>query len=302
MMRLLVTGRSGQVASSLAALAGANLTAETTGRPDFDLEAPANARDVIAAARPDVVISAAAWTAVDLAETEAERARLANVDGPAAIAASAAALGIPVIHLSTDYVFDGTKSSPYVETDEVGPTGVYGATKLAGERAVAAAQPDHVILRTAWVYAADGKNFVRTMLRLAAERDELGIVADQIGNPTFAPDIAAGIVAVARRILADPQNRDLRGTFHMSGAGETSWAGFAEAIFAGSAARGGPSARVRHIATADYPTPARRPANSRLDCTKLADIHGVRLPRWQDGLARCLDRLLPPRQTNGTET
>jgi len=301
MMRLLVTGRSGQVASSLAALAGADLMVEMTGRPDFDLEAPANARDVIAAARPDVVISAAAWTAVDLAETEAERARLANVDGPAAIAASSAALGIPVIHLSTDYVFDGTKHSPYVETDEVGPTGVYGATKLAGERAVAAAQPDHVILRTAWVYAAEGKNFVRTMLRLAAGRDELGVVADQIGNPTFAPDIAAGIVAVARRLLADPQDRNLRGTFHMSGAGETSWAGFAEAIFAGSAARGGPSARVRPIATADYPTPARRPANSRLDCTKLADMHGVRLPHWQDGLARCLDRLLLPRETNGTE-
>ncbi len=302
MMRLLVTGRSGQVASSLAALADADLTVETIGRPDFDLEVPANARDVIAAARPDVVISAAAWTAVDLAETETERARLANVDGPAAIAASAAALDIPVIHLSTDYVFDGTKPSPYVETDEVGPTGVYGATKLAGERAIAAAQPDHVILRTAWVYSAEGKNFVRTMLRLAAEREELGVVADQIGNPTFAPDIAAGIVAVARRLLTDPRNRGLRGTFHMSGAGETSWAGFAEAIFAGSAARGGPSARVRHIATADYPTPARRPSNSRLDCTRLAETYGVCLPRWQDSLARCLDRLLPPRKTRGTET
>ena len=300
MMRLLVTGRSGQVASSLAALAGADLMVETTGRPEFDLEAPANVRDVIADARPDVVISAAAWTAVDLAETQAERARLANVDGPAAIAASAAALGIPVIHLSTDYVFDGTKRSPYVETDEVRPTSVYGATKLAGERAVATAQSDHVILRTAWVYAAEGKNFVRTMLRLAAERGELGVVADQIGNPTFAPDIAAGIVAVARRLLADPGNTHLRGTFHMSGAGETSWAGFAEAIFAGSAARGGPSARVRHIATAEYPTTAPRPANSRLDCTKLADVHGVSLPRWQDSLARCLDRLLPLRQ--GTET
>lgn len=299
MMRLLVTGRSGQVVTALRELAGDGLAVETAARPDFDLENPINAAAIIARVRPDVVVSAAAWTAVDLAESEPARARAANVDGPAALAAAAAAHAIPIIHLSTDYVFDGTGTGAYREDDPVAPNGVYGATKLAGERAVASAHANHVILRTAWVYAAEGKNFVRTMLRLAADRDEVGVVSDQIGNPTYAPDIATGIVAVARRLVAAPDQAALRGTFHMAGAGETSWAGFAEAIFSGAARRGGPSARVRPIATADYPTPARRPANSRLDCSRLAAVHGIRLPAWPDALDRCLDSILPPGQANG---
>jgi dTDP-4-dehydrorhamnose reductase len=209
------------------------------------------------------------------------------------LAAAAAAVGAPILHLSTDYVFDGRGAGAYVETDPAAPLNVYGASKLAGERAVAAANPAHVILRTAWIYAPQGRNFVRTMLELARTRDEVAVVADQIGAPTYAPDLADGVLAVLAGLAegrADPW-----GLFHVSAAGETSWAGFAEAIFSGAAVRGAPSASVRAIATTDHPTPARRPANSRLNNAKLARLHGVVLPHWRDGLERCLDRLLGPR-------
>ena len=198
---------------------------------------------------------------------------------------------MPLIHLSTDYVFAGTKPAPYVETDPTDPQGAYGATKLAGEEAVCAAAPNGAILRTAWVYSPFGANFVRTMLRLAESRDEVGVVADQFGTPTSARDIADAVLRVAANLVAhdDPA---LRGLFHMASAGDTHWAGFAEAIFAESAARGGPTARVRHITTAEYPTTAKRPANSRLDCTKLAAIHGVRLPEWRAALPAVIARLL----------
>lgn len=296
-MRILVTGRKGQVARSLlerGPVAGHQVIA--LGRPDLDL---AGSADAIAAAiegeRPEVIVSAAAYTAVDRAESEPELAFAINATGAGAVARAANRLGVPLVHLSTDYVFDGSKPSPYVEGDATGPTGVYGASKLAGEQAVLAAKPDSAILRTAWVYSPFGGNFVKTMLRLAADREEVSVVADQIGNPTSALDIADGVLAVAAN-LAGSDDPSLRGVFHMTAEGEASWANFAEAIFAASAETGGPSARVRPIATADYPTPARRPSNSRLDCSRIAAIHGVRLPPWRKSVRKVV------RQLNEMET
>jgi dTDP-4-dehydrorhamnose reductase len=292
-MRIVVTGREGQVVRALIER-GASLGHEIVaiGRPDLDLAGDAGpiAR-ALEAARPAAIVSAAAYTAVDQAEAEPDLATAVNVDGAAAVAHAAHALGVPLIHLSTDYVFDGTKRVPYVEDDPTGPTGVYGRSKLAGEQAVLAAHDDVAILRTAWVYSPFGANFVKTMLRLAADRDEIGVVADQVGNPTSALDIADGILAVAAN-LAGSRAPERRGLFHMTGAGEASWAEFATEVFAASAAAGGPSARVRAIATSDFPTPARRPANSRLDCSKLAGAHGIRLPDWRQSTAIVVARLL----------
>jgi dTDP-4-dehydrorhamnose reductase len=201
-----------------------------------------------------------------------------------------------VIQLSTDYVFDGGLTRPYREDDATGPLSAYGASKLAGEQAVAAATANHAILRTAWVYAPFGKNFVRTMLRLAETRGEVSVVADQHGSPTSALDIADAIFTVARNLAGRPDDASLRGVFHMSAAGEAVWADVAEAIFAARERLGGRPVRVRRIATADYPTPARRPANSRLDCGKLALVHGVRLPQWRASLNACVERLLEDRE------
>jgi dTDP-4-dehydrorhamnose reductase len=298
-LRLAVTGREGQVVRALREAAVSHgVTVIALGRPGLDLERPDDIAAVIAGARPDAVVNAAAFTAVDLAETEPERAMTINGTGAGAVAAAAKALNVPVIQLSTDYVFDGTKATPYIESDLALPTGVYGASKLAGEQAVAAAGANHAILRTSWVYAPHGKNFVLTMLRLGATRDMLTVVADQMGCPTYAPDIAAGIITVARNLLARPDDADLRGIFHMAGGGETSWAGFAEAIFAAQAAAGGRPVHVQPVTTADYPTPARRPANSRLDCGKLGRLHAITLPHWHDSLAICMATLLTegPRQ------
>jgi dTDP-4-dehydrorhamnose reductase len=294
-MRLLVTGRHGQVATALGeACRRADITLVPIGRPEIDLERPEALGAAIAAADPDLVVNAAAWTAVDLAESEPDAAFRINAVAAGALASAAAAIGVPIIQLSTDYVFDGSKASPYTEDDTPAPVTVYGRSKLAGERRVAAAHPDHVILRTAWVYSPFGSNFVRTMLRLAESRDSIAVVDDQIGNPTSAADLADGIIAVARNLLAAPGDASLRGVFHMSAAGDASWADFAEAILAGAARRGGRAAEVRRIPTTQYPTPARRPAQSRLDCGRLASRHGVRLPPWPDALDTCLDRLLSP--------
>lgn len=293
-MRIVVTGTSGQVVSALRARAAAvpGLSLIAIGRPELDLtDAPA-ASAVIRALSPDIVVNAAAYTAVDQAESEPELAMAVNGAGAGAAAAAARAAGAPVIQISTDYVFDGRKDGPYLEADPVGPISAYGRSKLAGEEAAAAANPDHVILRTAWVYAAQGKNFLRTMLRLAGTRDEVAVVADQLGCPSFAPDIAEIVLGVARRLRQEPQEAALRGIFHMAGGGETSWAGFAEAIFTEAAARGLPHARVRPISTADYPTPARRPANSRLSGAKLARVYGLAMPGWRDALRRCMDEIV----------
>ena len=193
-----------------------------------------------------------------------------------------------ILHLSTDYVFDGRSPSPYGEGDPTGPITVYGASKLAGEAAAASAHHHHAILRTAWVYAPHGRNFVRTMLRLAETRDEVGVVGDQLGCPSAAEDIAGGVLKIAAALHA---GEGAPGLYHMTGSGEASWAEFAAAVFEGSRQRGGPSARVKPISTADYPTPAARPANSRLDCRRVQAVFGVSLRPWREALGRCLDAL-----------
>ncbi|WP_150295309.1 dTDP-4-dehydrorhamnose reductase [Sphingobium estronivorans] len=293
-MRIAVTGKVGQVVTSLlerGTAAGHQMIA--LGRPELDLADPASVMRALKAVAPDAIVSAAAYTAVDRAESESDLAHAVNGTGAGAVAQAAHRLAVPLVHVSTDYVFDGTLERPYVESDPTGPTGVYGASKLAGEQAVLAAHgDDSAVLRVAWVYSPFGANFVKTMLRLAGDRDELGVVADQVGNPTSALDIAESILKVATNMVADG-NPTLRGVFHMTASGEASWADFAEAIFAASAARGGPSARVRRITTADYPTPAIRPANSRLDCGLIAKVHGVILPDWRGSLETVIARLQP---------
>lgn len=292
-MRMVVTGREGQVVRSLEERAsGLDFDVVLLGRPDLDLAGePEAIVRAIERTSPDVLVSAAAYTHVDKAENEPELAFAINERGARAVSRAAHRLGVPLIHLSTDYVFDGSKPTPYLEEDSTGPTGVYGASKLAGEQAVMAEHDNIAILRTAWVYGPFGVNFVKTMLRLAGERDEVGIVADQHGNPTSALDIADGILAVSSNLVAsgDPAQR---GLFHMTGAGEASWAEFAEAIFAASAEAGGPAAAVKPIATSDYPTAAKRPANSRLNSCKLERAHGVRLPDWHQSVKKIVARLV----------
>jgi dTDP-4-dehydrorhamnose reductase len=289
-VRLAVTGRSGQVVSALAEAASKDITVIAVGRPELDLSDPATVGPALRQVRPDIIVSAAAYTAVDKAEGDEARAFAVNALGAGAIAEAAAVMNIPVIHLSTDYVYDGLKPAPYIEADPVAPLCAYGRTKLAGERRVAAC-PDHVILRTAWVYGPHGANFVRTMLRLAETRDIVRVVADQIGNPTSSLDIAEGILRVAQNLTDRPTDTGLRGIFHLAGAGEASWADLAEAVLSAYAARAGRAIRVERITTAEYPTPARRPANSRLDTSRLAAIHGVAAEDWRLSLGIVLGRL-----------
>ncbi len=291
-MRIAVTGQSGQVVLAMRERAPEGVTVLALGRPGLDLARLETIAPALAAARPDVVVNAAAFTAVDLAETEEASASLVNGAAAGEVAKAAAALGVPVIQISTDYVFAGDLDRPYRETDPVAPLSAYGRSKLAGERAVAAATDNHAILRTAWVYSPFGRNFVRTMLRLAETRDEVGVVADQAGCPTSAFDIADAVFAVARNLAANPQAGQMRGVFHMAAKGEAVWADVAEAIFAERERHGGKPVAVRRIATSDYPTPARRPANSRLDGSKLLQLHGVELPQWRASLASCVQRLL----------
>ena len=292
-MRILVTGKEGQVATALQQAGDATPGIEVVrlGRPEIDLARPEGLEAPVREARPDLIISAAAYTAVDKAESERAAADAVNGDGPAELARLAAALDVPLLHLSTDYVFAGDKDGPYVETDTPGPATAYGLSKLSGEMAIETATPNHVILRTAWVYAPYGHNFVRTMLRLGETRDEVDVVADQQGCPTYAPEIARILLAISQRIVAD-SDPALRGIFHFAGQGETTWAGFAEAVFAGAARRGRHPVHVRPIATSAYPTPARRPRNSRLNSQKLHDIYGMISEPWQVSLGNCLDRLL----------
>lgn len=290
MIRLLVTGRNGQVASSLlerAALAG-GVDVIAAGRPELDLERPESVVAEILAAKPDIVVNAAAHTAVDKAESEPDKAFAINRDGAAAAARAAAQLGIAFVQLSTDYVYPGDKPEPYVESDATGPLGVYGQSKLAGELAVHAAHPSALILRTSWVYSPFGANFVKTMLRVGRERPRLTVVDDQLGNPTSATDIADALLRVAPELAAGGAG----GTYHLCGTGSTSWCGFARMIFAEAAARGGPAPQVEAITTADYPTPARRPANSRMSTDAFAARFGFRLRHWNEAAAETVARLL----------
>lgn len=295
-MKILVTGREGQVARSLAEGAAADPEIElvSVGRPKLDLLRLETIRSSILAAKPDIVVSAAAYTAVDQAEDEPKQAFAINATGAGAVAAAAAEAGAAIIHLSTDYVFSGDLEGEYAETDEPDPQSVYGRSKLEGEKAVAAANPRHVILRTAWVYSPFGKNFVKTMLALASQRDDVRIVADEWGSPTAAADIADGIVRIAKNV-ADGGQVNGFGIFHLSGEGSTNWAGFARHVFAESARLGGPSARVEDITAADYPTKACRPRNSRLSCEKLLGVYGWRPPQWQEACRAVVARLVGER-------
>lgn len=276
---ILVFGAAGQVGRELVALATARgVPAFGFTRDDADIvEAEAVAR-LLARHEPRLVVNAAAYTAVDKAESEPDAAARGNIEGPRVLATAAAAAGVPIVHLSTDYVFDGTKIGAYTEGDPISPLGVYGRTKAEGEAAVRAVHPRHVIVRTAWVYGIHGTNFLKTMMRLAAQHDRLRVVADQHGCPTATTDIAAAILAVDAALTRDPT---LAGTFHFAGSGVTSWHGFAEAIVTAQASATGKRPPVEAIATADYPTPAARPSNSVLDSSRFAATFGYEAEPWQ---------------------
>ncbi|WP_411849823.1 dTDP-4-dehydrorhamnose reductase [Stenotrophomonas sp. LGBM10] len=296
-MTVLVLGGNGQLGQELlralaplgplTATTRSGLLADGTPCATADFDQPASLPSMLDRQRPSVVVNAAAYTAVDRAEQEPDAARRANTDAPAAIARWCAQHGVPLVHYSTDYVFDGRARAPYREDAPTAPINVYGTTKRDGEDAIRAAGGRHLIFRTAWVYAPHGANFLRTMLRVGAERDVLRVVADQIGTPTP----AALIADVTARALHHAGG--LSGTWHLTATGETSWHGFAEAIFAAAVARGVlPRApRVEAITTADYPTPAPRPAYSHLDVARVQADFDLVLPAWQDGLAQVMQRL-----------
>jgi dTDP-4-dehydrorhamnose reductase len=288
---ILVAGQTGQLARCLVQAARRRGTMlVTAGRPELDLTQPETLARAIEAHAPRAVVNAAAYTAVDKAEAEPALAMTVNRDGTGALAAAAARLEVPFVHVSTDYVFDGRKPAPYVEEDAPSPLGAYGRSKLAGEAAVRAAYPAGVILRTSWVYSPFGQNFATTMLRLALTREKIQVVDDQHGAPTAAFDLADAILDLIDR-LATARDRDRGGVYHLANRGKTTWHGFAAAIFAGWARRGHRVPALEAITTAQYPTAAQRPANSRLDCSKAARVFGLRLPEWRSSLERCLDEL-----------
>lgn len=281
-VRILVFGQTGQVARELARRMPLGISAKFIGRGQADLADPAACAAAVMAYEGDVVINAAAWTAVDKAETEEAAALVVNGDAPGAMAQACAARGLPFLHISTDYVFDGAGDQPFGVDHPVAPLGAYGRTKLAGEQAVQAAGGGHLILRTSWVVSAHGSNFVKTMLRLGAERDSLNVVADQIGGPTPAADIADALYEMAAGLLAGKPG----GVQHFAGGPDCSWADFAREIMA----RAGLACVVHDIPSSAYPTPAKRPLNSRLDCSGLA-LFGIARPEWRVGLDKILQEL-----------
>lgn len=281
-MNLLIFGKTGQVARELQRLAP---DATYLGRDEADLMNPAACAAAIAAHDADAIINAAAWTAVDKAETAEAAATTVNGAAPTAMARAAAAKGIPFLHISTDYVFDGSGTNPFTPDHPTGPLGAYGRSKLAGEMGVRAADGPHIILRTSWVFSAHGSNFVKTMLRLGRERDVLRVVADQIGGPTAASDIAGTILLLASELLDGSRG----GTYHYSGAPDVSWADFARAIMA----EVNLPCRINDIPSSEYPTPAKRPLNSRLDCSALTPAFGIPRPDWRQGLKAIVKELRP---------
>lgn len=292
MAQTLVIGKSGQLALALDDAARARgLDLIFAGRDTLDLARPETVVATLENLAPTAIVNAAAYTAVDKAEEEEELATRINSAGPAEAAKYAATCGIPFLHVSTDYVFDGQKNDPYREDDPVGPQGAYGRSKLAGETAILAANPQAMIFRTAWVYSSTGQNFLRTMLRLAQSRDVLTIVADQIGNPTYAADLADSLLDVLAHCQQQPLQSGLGGVYHLSGTGEASWADFASEIFRQTASFGHPAPTVKPIPTSDFPTPAKRPANSRLNTDKAHETFGVRLPSWQTSVETCIKRV-----------
>ncbi len=279
---ILVIGASGQLARALARQgAVADHPIVCRGRPQLDLADPASLQRILDEQAPIAVINAAAYTAVDKAEEDPEASFAANASGPETLAALCEQRGVPLIHVSTDYVFDGTRHNPYVETDAVAPLSVYGASKAEGEAAVRRACARHVIVRTSWLYSMEGSNFLTTMLRLGGTRDELGIVDDQHGTPTWAHDVAAAICATARDLVVD-RREDAWGTYHLAGAGETTWFGFASEIFRLAGARGLKVPRLKPIAAKDYNAAARRPAYSVLDTRKIQSAFAISLPSWKE--------------------
>jgi dTDP-4-dehydrorhamnose reductase len=285
-MKVLINGRHGQVSHELQRRLGAVGELIVLGRDQLDLAQPDQVRRQVQNIRPDLIINAAAHTAVDLAESEPQAAFAINAVAPGILAEEALALDIPLIHYSTDYVFDGMKARPYTEDDTPNPLGVYGKSKLAGEQAIRDVQGKHLILRTSWVYSTHGRNFLLTMQRLLQEKPELRVVADQIGAPTWAGTIANSTLALIERWQAN-EVADW-GTYHLSAQGETSWFGFAQAIGEALRQQGKPCATLIAIPSSDYPTPAARPLNSRLDCSRLQRDWGVSQPDWQTALRECL--------------
>ncbi|CAI8708287.1 dTDP-4-dehydrorhamnose reductase [Pseudomonas soli] len=285
-MKILVCGRHGQVALALQeALRGLG-DVQRLGRDGFDMARPGQLRAVLRQMAPDLIINAAAYTAVDQAESETQLAHAINAEAPRILAEEAARLGAPLIHYSTDYVFDGSKPAPYSEDDAPNPLSVYGRSKLAGEQAITAVAGEHLILRTSWVYSLHGRNFLLTMQRLLQERPQLKVVNDQIGAPTWAGTLAASTRALIERWRNGQAGA--WGTYHLTAQGETSWFGFAQAIADQLKAQGRPCAELLPIPSSEYPTPARRPLNSRLDCSRLAREWHVSQPRWHDALIDCL--------------
>lgn len=291
MRDILITGGAGQVGLELARQVWPDdIRLHFPTRAELDLGSVASVAQAFAACRFAAVINPAAYTAVDKAEEESAAAFLANTQGAAYLAEATRKAGIPLIHVSTDYVFDGSKADAYAESDPVAPLGVYGASKLAGEYAVASGNARSVVMRTAWVLSAHRGNFLKTMLRVGATNPQLRVVDDQVGCPTSASDIAAALKTIALRMIADPTAPT--GIYHFVNAGEASWCGLAREIFRRSAAAGGPSADVVAITTADYPTPAKRPANSRLATSRIANDYGIAPRDWREGVADIIAELV----------
>ncbi|GGM10842.1 NAD(P)-dependent oxidoreductase [Pseudomonas asuensis] len=279
-MKVLITGRSGQVSQALQRNLKDDYELLVLGRDAMDLANEEAIRETVRRVQPDLIINAAAYTAVDKAETEVDMAFKVNAEAPRILAEEAAARDIPFIHYSTDYVFDGDKREPYREDDATHPSSVYGKSKLAGEKAVQAVGGKYLILRTSWVYSQDGNNFVLTMHRLLQEKDELRVVDDQIGIPTWSDTIASATAHLVRRITAN--NPGPWGIYHLTSTGKTSWFGFTKAIAHKLEEQGKLRARLYPIPTREYPTPAKRPANSRLDCSSIQANWDVQLPEWKD--------------------
>jgi len=295
-MKIVLFGRGGQVGRELEQVLPSLGQLEAFGRDQADLERPDAIQALLRRESPDLVVNAAAYTAVDKAESEPERARQINADTVGVIATETARLGGWLVHYSTDYVFDGGKSGSYVETDPTGPLGVYGATKLAGEQLIASSGCRHLVFRTSWVYAAHGSNFIRTILRLGQEREELSVVEDQIGAPTSAARITAVTVAAIGRLAGGEGDLPASGIYHLAASNATSWHGYAEYIVAAARAAGLPmrvaSDRIRPIPSSAWPQAARRPANSRLDTAKLQRTFDVILPPWQDDVQQVVATLI----------
>lgn len=310
-VRILLTGASGQVGGDLLQLLPVG-SVIAPGRSDLDLRDAESVKKFIRKVKPEWIINPAAYTAVDKAESEPEHAYAINADAPRAMGEAAAELGIPVIHFSTDYVFDGSGTRPWVEDDLTGPLGVYGASKLAGEKALAESGAAHLMFRTSWVYSSRGKNFLRTILHLAQERPELRIVNDQHGAPTWSRDLAKLVIHVMEEVTERTANsgpvqdavRSVQGVYHSADSGETTWFGFARE-FLRLAATTRPEVRLARlvpIASTEYPTPARRPSNSRLDCSRLQRVFGFTMPAWEESAAAVIAEMLSTESTAATRS